>query len=144
MAGLDPRKDPFALLLSQLSGLSAPPKARQAYQQFMRESHVEKIAPVVAERWADARAKNDPDTVGRKEPKAGFRARIAREVFTALPQSEKDAIAKRAKDEAAQAKLEHGKALKSPPPNTPEARQAYVPFLLTKHLLTLSAGVWTS
>ncbi|KAJ7795428.1 hypothetical protein B0H14DRAFT_2620965 [Mycena olivaceomarginata] len=116
--------DPFTLLLSKLSGLSAPPKARQAYQQFMRESHAEKIAPVVAERWAAAQADNDPETVGWKEPKAGFRVRIARKVFAALPQAEKEAIAKRAKDEAAQAKLQYEKALKAPPPNTPEARQA--------------------
>ncbi|KAJ7479910.1 hypothetical protein FB451DRAFT_1395473 [Mycena latifolia] len=92
-AGLDPRKDPFAVLLAKLCGLTAPPKARQAYQQFMRESHANKIAPVVLERWAAARENNDPDTIGRKEPKAGFRARVARELFAALPEAEKAAIA---------------------------------------------------
>jgi hypothetical protein len=144
MAGLDPRKDPFALLLSKLSGLSAPPKVRQAYQQFMCESHAEKIAPVVAERWAAAQADNDPETVGRKELKPGFCARIAHEVFAALPQAEKEAIAKRVKDEAAQAKLQYEKALKAPPPNTPEARQAYVSFLSGMNTkLILSSGVWT-
>ncbi|KAJ7703324.1 hypothetical protein B0H17DRAFT_1194511 [Mycena rosella] len=48
--GLDPTKDPYAILLAKLSGITAPPKARQLYQQFMRESYTEKIAPVVAEK----------------------------------------------------------------------------------------------
>ncbi|KAF7335856.1 hypothetical protein MSAN_02332100 [Mycena sanguinolenta] len=122
-AGLDPRKDPFAVLLSKLSGLTAPPKARQAYQQFMRESYADKIAPVVAERWAAARQNNEPDTVGRKEPKAGFRALVAREVFAGLPDAEKTAIAQRAKEEAAQAKTAYEKALKDPPSNAPADRQ---------------------
>jgi hypothetical protein len=128
-AGLDPRKDPFALLLSKLSGLSAPPKARQAYQQFMRESYTDKIGPIVAQRWAAAREKNDPETVGRKEPKAGFRALVAREVFGALPDSEKVAIAQRAKEEAARAKVSYEKALKDPPSNTPADRQRFVHLL---------------
>jgi hypothetical protein len=34
MAGLDPLKDPYAVLLAKLSGLSSPPKARQVYRQF--------------------------------------------------------------------------------------------------------------
>ncbi|KAJ7881950.1 hypothetical protein B0H13DRAFT_2344883 [Mycena leptocephala] len=54
-SGLDPSKNPFAVLLAKLSGVTAPPKARQAYQQFMHESYAEKIAPVVAERWSRLR-----------------------------------------------------------------------------------------
>ncbi|KAK7008539.1 hypothetical protein R3P38DRAFT_2791506 [Favolaschia claudopus] len=38
----DPRKDPYAVLLANLSGVTSPPKALQAYQQFMRESYEEK------------------------------------------------------------------------------------------------------
>ncbi|KAJ7886949.1 hypothetical protein B0H13DRAFT_1889088 [Mycena leptocephala] len=34
---LDPLTDPWAILVSQLAGLKAPQKARQGYQQFMRE-----------------------------------------------------------------------------------------------------------
>ncbi|KAJ7095500.1 hypothetical protein C8R43DRAFT_964486 [Mycena crocata] len=33
-AGLDPTKDPFAVLLAKLSNVVAPPKARQAYSQL--------------------------------------------------------------------------------------------------------------
>ncbi|KAJ7041282.1 hypothetical protein C8F04DRAFT_1177458 [Mycena alexandri] len=90
-SGLNPHKDPFAILLTKLTGLTAPPKARQAYQQFMHESHAEKIAPVVAERWAEARASNDPTTAGRKEPKAGFRARSSRNFLAKRkPQSQNE------------------------------------------------------
>ncbi|KAJ7018725.1 hypothetical protein C8F04DRAFT_1277241 [Mycena alexandri] len=37
---LDPRKDPWAILLAKLSGFLAPPKARQAYQQYYHEHHL--------------------------------------------------------------------------------------------------------
>ncbi|KAJ7025072.1 hypothetical protein C8F04DRAFT_1269684 [Mycena alexandri] len=80
--------------------------------KFMRESHAEKIAPVVAERWAEARANNEPGTAGKKEPKAGFRAAVAREVFAALPGEEKAAIAQRAKNEASEAKKAYDAAVK--------------------------------
>lgn len=89
----------------------------------MHESHAEKIAPVVAKRWAEARENNDPGTAGRKEPKAGFRAAVAREVFAELPADEKAAIAKRAKDAAAETKTAYDTALKAAPSNKAVDRQ---------------------
>jgi hypothetical protein len=89
----------------------------------MVESHADKIAPVVAAQWAAAKARGDPETVGRKEPKAGFRAAVAREVYRELPVEEKAAIAERAKTEAARAKEEYKRALENPPSNKPEDRQ---------------------
>ncbi|KAJ7023319.1 hypothetical protein C8F04DRAFT_1193569 [Mycena alexandri] len=50
---LDPRKDPWAILLAKLSNLHTPPKARQAYQQYFHKNN-EKIASVVTQRWAEA------------------------------------------------------------------------------------------
>ncbi|KAK6980529.1 hypothetical protein R3P38DRAFT_2579910 [Favolaschia claudopus] len=127
-SGLDPLKDAFAVLLAKLSGLTSPPKARQAYQQFMRESYAEKIAPIVAEEWQkelESRARSG--VVGEeepgKEPKAGFRAAVARKVFAALSTAEREGYAARAKADAAAAKEEYVQALKNPPPQTPEARQ---------------------
>ncbi|KAK7020342.1 hypothetical protein R3P38DRAFT_2535224 [Favolaschia claudopus] len=127
-SGLDPLKDPFAILLAKLSGLTAPPKARQAYQQFMREAYADKIAPVVAEEWRkEVEARASSGVVGEeestKEPKAGFRAAVARKVFAALSTAEREGYAARAKAEAAAAKEEYVKSLKSPPSQTPEARQ---------------------
>jgi hypothetical protein len=95
----------------------------------MRESYAEKIAPVVAEQWASAQANNEPGTAGKKEPKAGFRASVAREVFAGLSDTEKAAISKRAKDEVAEAKDIYEKALKAPPSNKPEDRQRYACYL---------------
>ncbi|KAK7043456.1 hypothetical protein R3P38DRAFT_2510527 [Favolaschia claudopus] len=120
---LDARKDPYAVLMANLSGVTAPPKALQAYQQFMRESYEEKVAPVVAERWELERNDNSKLSERTKEPKAGFRAVVAREVFAQLSDEERTAIADRAKKEAAEAKAEYLKALKSPPSKSPEARQ---------------------
>ncbi|KAJ6547923.1 hypothetical protein DFH09DRAFT_1087392 [Mycena vulgaris] len=119
-AGLDPTKDPFAVLLARLSGLSAPPKARQAYQQFMKESYHEKIALAVADRWSQLKAQGEVTT---KDPKAGFRASIAREVFANLPSSEQKALGARAKKQAAEAKAAYTLALKNPPSKSPAARQ---------------------
>ncbi|KAJ6452135.1 hypothetical protein C8R47DRAFT_1229557 [Mycena vitilis] len=122
-AGLDPRKDPFAVLLGKLSGLSAPPKSRQAYQQFMHEAYEDVVKPAVVERWAAARAANQPETVGRKEPKAGFRAQVAREMFAQLAPSEREGFAVRAKEEGARRKQEFEAGLKGPPSNSPLDRQ---------------------
>ncbi|KAJ7801666.1 hypothetical protein B0H14DRAFT_3782628 [Mycena olivaceomarginata] len=120
---LDPTKDPYAVLLAKLSGLTAPPKARQAYQQFMRESYAEKIAPVIAEEWRKLQEKDSQLSARTKEPKAGFRAQVAREVFADLPSAEKKDIAARATEEAVAAKLEYVNALKGPVSTSPEARQ---------------------
>ncbi|KAK6993081.1 hypothetical protein R3P38DRAFT_3224091 [Favolaschia claudopus] len=122
----DPLKDPYAVLLAKLSGVTVPPKARQAYQQFMRESYTEKIAPRVAEEWQRVltgdRHASDSDRKS-KEPKAGFRAQIAREVFAELSDDERKAYGDRAKAEAAAAKGEYTAALKNPPSQAPADRQ---------------------
>ncbi|KAJ7432729.1 hypothetical protein FB451DRAFT_1196827 [Mycena latifolia] len=126
-AGLDPSKNPYAVLLAKLSGVTAPPKARQAYQQFMNESYTEKIAPVVAERWeAEREQRAQEGQKSGKEPKAGFRAKVARDVFAALPSGERKDIADRAKKLAADAKAAYLKALKEPPPQDPASRQACI------------------
>ncbi|KAK7042098.1 hypothetical protein R3P38DRAFT_2511411 [Favolaschia claudopus] len=122
-SGLDPTKDPYAVLLGKLSGLAAPPKARQAYQQFMHESYNTKVAPVVAEQWEAQRIENTTLAEKTKEPKAGFRAQVARQVFSELPESERAAIADRAKQEASDARAAYTAALKSPPSQSAAARQ---------------------
>ncbi|KAJ7858937.1 hypothetical protein B0H14DRAFT_3631988 [Mycena olivaceomarginata] len=79
--GLDPAKDPFARLLGKLSGLTAPPKARQAYQQFMHESYKEKCEAIVNNKLAEFLSKNPGATKSRK---VAFSARVSKEIFMAL------------------------------------------------------------
>jgi hypothetical protein len=89
----------------------------------MHESYAEKIAPVVAERWA-AKLEDDagnPDCT--KEPKAGFRAQVARDIFAELAKSEQDEVAGRAKGEAAARKKAYQDALKTPASQAPSERQ---------------------
>ncbi|KAJ7139006.1 hypothetical protein C8R44DRAFT_867180 [Mycena epipterygia] len=100
---LDPRKDPWAILLAKLSGLNVPPKARQAYQQFMREEYKTMIAPVVAERWVHTPSDGN-NVQTSKDPDGPFRAAITREVFAALPDDEHRGYADRAKAEATEAR----------------------------------------
>ncbi|KAJ7123802.1 hypothetical protein C8R43DRAFT_958954 [Mycena crocata] len=128
-AVLDSTKDPYAVLLAKLSGLSAPPKARQAFQQLMKESYEEKVAPVVAEKWALEQQKETAAAERSKVPKAGFRAQVARECFSKLPKSEQKEILGRAQTEAKEAKEAYTKALKDPPATTPEARQRCIDAL---------------
>ncbi|KAJ7903971.1 hypothetical protein B0H13DRAFT_2334985 [Mycena leptocephala] len=128
-AGFDPTKDPYAVLLAKLSGLQSPPKARQAYQQFMHESYAEKIAPIVAERWAKKLEDDAGNPDRTKEPKAGFRAQVARGVFAELPKSEQDNIAGRAKDEAATRRKAYQDALKTPASKAPSERQNLPEFV---------------
>ncbi|KAK7046226.1 hypothetical protein R3P38DRAFT_3257675 [Favolaschia claudopus] len=120
---IDPRRDPYSVLMANLSGVTSPPKALQAYQQFMRESYEEKVAPIVAQRWEQERLENSKVSERTKEPKAGFRAEVAREVFARLSDDEQKAIGDRAKKEAAVAKAAYLDMLKSPPSQSPEARQ---------------------
>jgi ribosomal protein L15 len=89
----------------------------------MRESYAEKIAPVVAEKWQKLQKEDGQLSERTKEPKAGFRAQVAREEFANLPSAEQKDLADRAKGEAAAAKLEYVTALKGPVATSPEARQ---------------------
>ncbi|KAJ7732894.1 hypothetical protein B0H16DRAFT_1732624 [Mycena metata] len=117
--GGDPLKDPWAVLMSQLSGLKPPPKARQAYQQYMRERYEDDVAPIVAERWlAQSSAGSNVQTA--RKPTAPFRAQIAQELFAALPEVVRNEYATHAKEEAATARAAY---IKEPPSKTPEARQ---------------------
>lgn len=91
----------------------------------MRESYTTVIAPVVAEKWeAERSARLEAGDISR-EPKAGFRAGVARSVFAALPSDQRASLGDRAKKEAADAKDAYLKALKDPPPQDPESRQRY-------------------
>ncbi|KAF8216262.1 hypothetical protein K438DRAFT_2107990 [Mycena galopus ATCC 62051] len=113
--------NPYAALLSKLSGLKTPPKARQAYQQFMHEK-VAEIAAIVDIRWKE-KSINTDGSANTGKPKAPFRSAVAREMFKELPSSERDAYAKRATEEACVAKEAYTKALEAGPSKSPEARQ---------------------
>jgi hypothetical protein len=79
-------------LLAKLSGVVNPPKARQAFQQYMHESYEADIAPVVARRWAAQSVSEDGKATTKKKPGAPFRSMVACELFAALPDDTKDAI----------------------------------------------------
>ncbi|KAJ7080722.1 hypothetical protein C8R43DRAFT_1143069 [Mycena crocata] len=119
-ARLDPRKDAWAVLMAKLSNTHSPPKARQAYQQFMHEQWPE-IVPIIAERWqATVSAGSNLQT--RKEADGPFRAQVARDVFAALSEEEKGSYGDRAKAEAAAAREAYQKAMTAAPSKSPEAR----------------------
>ncbi|KAJ7140438.1 hypothetical protein C8R46DRAFT_1046938 [Mycena filopes] len=128
-AALDPTKDPYAVFLAKLSGVTAPPKARQAFQQFMHESYAELIAPAVAEQWAAKREEDPGNPDLKKEPKAGFRAQVARELFRELDKDAQAAIGLRAKEEGAARKEAYQAAMKSPPSQAPADRQRCIDAL---------------
>jgi hypothetical protein len=91
----------------------------------MRERYNDSIAPVVAKRWAEEQGKESAISERTKEPKAGFRAQVARE-FADLPPNEQKAFGERAKKDAAEAWAAYMSSLNSPPPTTPDARGKYV------------------
>jgi hypothetical protein len=103
-------KNPFAPLLQKLSGLSKPPShALQGCQQFMKVAYEDKIKPVVEEEWR--KAVEDGATGSHT---AAFRARIAIELFDALPTEEQAALKKQAADEKKAAVEAYEYALKQP------------------------------
>ncbi|KAJ7607461.1 hypothetical protein DFH06DRAFT_987601, partial [Mycena polygramma] len=118
---LDPLKDPWAILVAQLSGIQKPPKARQAYQQFMHEEYDTVIGPEVAAKWAE-QASQGSNLQTSKTPNGPFRSLIARQMFADLSQSERAAYGARAKEEAADAREAYETAMKAPPSKAPEER----------------------
>ncbi|KAJ6447702.1 hypothetical protein C8R45DRAFT_948411 [Mycena sanguinolenta] len=101
---LNPAKDPWAVFLAQLSNIKAPPKACQAYQQFMRKKYQELVAPVVDERWPLSQM----------------------EVFVDLPQEEWEAYAVCTKAEAAEARNKFDADMKKTPSKAPQDRQVCI------------------
>ncbi|KAJ6503459.1 hypothetical protein C8R47DRAFT_1250457 [Mycena vitilis] len=89
---VDPRKDPWTVLLSKLSGVKSAPKARQAYQQFMREDYDTLVAPSVESEWKTSVASGSSVRTA-KQPDASFRALVARKIFAELPSSERERYA---------------------------------------------------
>ncbi|KAJ7187981.1 hypothetical protein C8R46DRAFT_1205198 [Mycena filopes] len=122
---MDARTNPYAVLMGKLTGINAPPKARQAFQQYMRESYDADIAPVVQARFATERDNIDGQGSGatQKGPNAPFRARVARELFAELSEDEQQALRERAKHEAKGARDEYDLRRKAPPSKKPEDRQ---------------------
>jgi hypothetical protein len=119
------RDNPYAVLLAKLAGVTTPPKARQGYQQFMRESFATVIAPVVEERWKAKSIKAD-GSANTGSPNAPFRCAIARELFNALPEEEQTEIRGRAVEEGREAKAAYEKGIKEGAAKSPEARQRCV------------------
>ncbi|KAJ7023329.1 hypothetical protein C8F04DRAFT_1271532 [Mycena alexandri] len=111
-----------------MAGVSTPPKARQAFQQFMHESYESEIAPVVRARWKAAE-QTGGELTGKKGPDAPFRARVARELFAELPEEEQDALRARAKAEALSAREVYTAAMKQGPSKSPEDRQRCIDAL---------------
>ncbi|KAJ7878393.1 hypothetical protein B0H14DRAFT_3435666 [Mycena olivaceomarginata] len=124
MSGLDPLKDPYARIVVKLSGLQAPPKARQAYQQFMHESYEQLCAPVIEKKWAE-KIRTNP-ALRNKKPKVGFSATIARQIFEKLPEEERKKITDRAKAASGEAKAVYAEGLRQAPATTPQARHALI------------------
>ncbi|KAJ6487672.1 hypothetical protein C8R45DRAFT_1097568 [Mycena sanguinolenta] len=106
---MDRARDPFAVLMAKLAGHNAPPKARQAFQQYMHESYEKDIAPIVNARWAASC--------------------VARELFGELSKTEQLALAAWAKCEAESARKAYAAALKAPPSKNPVDRQRAIDHL---------------
>jgi hypothetical protein len=88
----------------------------------MRERYQDDIAPVVVDRWAAEKSEGS-NVQTKKEPNGPFCAAIARELFAALPEEERDGYRVRAKEEAQEARAVYDKGLKDPASKAPEARQ---------------------
>ncbi|KAF7968024.1 hypothetical protein HWV62_32154 [Athelia sp. TMB] len=98
---MDIEKNPYAVLLSKLSGIQPPPiRARQGWQQLMHESNEELVVPAIAAAWAE---KVKAGLKPKDKNNAAFRAEVARKLFKDLPKTEQarlQASAKKDKDAA--------------------------------------------
>jgi hypothetical protein len=125
-------KGPWCNLLTQVAGGTVkPPKARQAWQQFMTENGTT-VSEAVAERWEVRKAEllkaQEKDCAEGKPVKEikqgmGFRSEVARSLFVELPEEEKQLVKERAVEEARLAREKHAEDLKKPPSKEPQDRQ---------------------
>ncbi|KAJ6463642.1 hypothetical protein C8R47DRAFT_1225134 [Mycena vitilis] len=120
---MDRTRDPWAILLSKLAGINSPPKARQAFQQYMHESYEAEITPAVQARWRASCVDDDGVTLRKKGPDAPFRARVARELYGELSAEDQAALRRRAQDDAKEARDAYFAAMKGPPSRAPVDRQ---------------------
>lgn len=111
--------DPYAIQLAKLSGLSKPTKARQAFQEWMVVNK-ETVNEEIDRAWTGAVASGQ--TNGPLN--AAFRSKIAREMFSKLPEADQLDWAKRAKATAEAAKSKYLSALSAPPSTDPTERAA--------------------
>ncbi|PBK63851.1 hypothetical protein ARMSODRAFT_1023752 [Armillaria solidipes] len=114
----DHLNDPYTILLAQLVGITKPPKARQAYQEWMVEDGKNSVAMKTKERWDEAVINGA--TGG---PRAGIRMGAARDLFAELTEAERAGWKDRAKETAEANKHEYQNALKAPPSKDPRERQ---------------------
>jgi hypothetical protein len=108
--------------MGKLAGLQRPPKARQAYQQFMSEEAAT-IAEEVKTRWSSERAVNADGSLNTKSPDANFRSAVARDLFKQKSTSDQEAFKLRAVQKAKDEKEAYEMAMKAGPSKSPEARQ---------------------
>ncbi|KAH7904775.1 hypothetical protein BJ138DRAFT_1106539, partial [Hygrophoropsis aurantiaca] len=116
-----PEHNPYLRLLLQLSSIKSPPKAHQAYQQYMHTSYELVIKPEVERQWQEKIDKGEVNETTKQPP--SFRAKVAKSMFDSLDQSSRDAIKQAALDERAANVLAYEKTLKEPHPKAPADRQ---------------------
>ncbi|KAJ7697300.1 hypothetical protein B0H16DRAFT_1706246 [Mycena metata] len=122
---MDRSCDPWAILIAKLTGINSPPKACQAFQQYMHEVYEAEIAPAIKARWETSFVtQNDSHELkSKKGPNAPFRLKVARELLSELSEQEQDRLRQRAKQEAQAARDAYMQAMKQGPSKTPESRQ---------------------
>lgn len=117
------KTDPYAALLLSLTGVSAKiPKRRQGPQQLQHEQK-DRMKIEVASGWSTY-LENNP-TEAKKHPGPAFRAKVAKEIYEALSQEERDTLVQNAEDEREKAVNTFKDALTKPPSKAPADRQRY-------------------
>jgi hypothetical protein len=120
---MDRSRDPWGVLLAKLASINSPPKARQAFQQYMHESYEKEIAPVVTARWQASCVEEDGTTLCKVTPNAPFCAKVAQEMYNELGEDEQEGLRRCAREDAQEAKDAYMRAMKNPPSKAPEDRQ---------------------
>ncbi|KAF8995333.1 hypothetical protein BDZ89DRAFT_1149665 [Hymenopellis radicata] len=131
--------DGFVVLLGKLSGITKPPKARQAFQQWWttNKESISKEARSEYERVCDELKKNHVPEAQWPVWKVDFHSEYARKTFKAMSKEEQAEWGKAVKDEAAQAKEEYVWKMTSKPSQEPKERAAFLaPILEGIHDLT--------
>ncbi|KAJ7675037.1 hypothetical protein B0H17DRAFT_1207900 [Mycena rosella] len=105
---MDRSQDPWGILLAKLAGINSPPKARQAFQQYMHESYEAEIRPTVKAQWEATCLEGNRMTLkSKKGPDAPFRTKVAWDLFAELSSEAQQGLRSHTQEEAKEARDEY-------------------------------------
>lgn len=120
---MDPKNNPYAILLAKLAGFERKPKARTPMQQYQVEEG-DMLRDLYKTRWA-AELLDGTKTPGSRQS-AKWRTDIVKEKWVELSEAQQKEYATKARLDGDRKRAEYDRLMQEGPSRSPEARQKCV------------------